>query len=397
MPAPEIAPKIAAFLLAPAGAAALARAEFLPATDHSRLADLSTLRRDLPPAVAGAVWEQVRLRRQAATKFERAAAMLLTPAGLQQASAAPVAAHRATRFAGRRAADLTAGIGGDAVALAATAARLVALDRDSVRLRFARHNLGVYGRLADYVAGDLLASPLAPGAIDAAFCDPGRRGPAGARVFDPAAYEPPLAAILAAYAAVDLAVKVGPGIDYDALLAGGTVGEVEIVSLRGDVKEAVLWTRGLATPGVRRRATLLPEGATLTDADVPDTCPVTSPQAYLYEPDGAVIRAGLVRPLAQRLGLAQIDPEVAYLTGPAPLTTPFARGFAVDEVHPFSLKALNRRLAALQVGRVELKKRAFAVEPEALRPRLRLHGDEARTIVFTRLGAAPTMLICRPL
>ena len=70
------------------------------------------------------------------------------------------------------------------------------------------------------------------------------------------------------------------------------VDEVEIVSLAGDVKEAVLWCRGLATPGVRRRATLLPTGATLTDADAPDACPVAPPGRFLYEPDGAVVRAG---------------------------------------------------------------------------------------------------------
>jgi THUMP domain-containing protein/methyltransferase family protein len=358
------------------------------------------LRRTLPPEQAGAALEQATLRRRGAAKFTRAAAMLFTGAGVQQASAEPVAAHRATRFAGRRVADLTCGIGGDSLALAATAARLFALDRDPARLRLARHNLTVYGRDAAYLCADLLALPLRASSYDAAFCDPGRRGEEGRRIFSPADYEPPLNAILERYAGTNLAVKAAPGIDYTDLLgydaqSAGPVSEVEIVSWQGDVKEAVLWTGGLATPGVRRRATLLPQNATLTDADAPDACPVTPPQAYLYEPDGAVIRAGLVRPLAHRLGLAQIDPQMAYLTGPEAVTTPFARGFAIDEVHPFNLKLLNRRLAVLQVGTVELKKRGIALEPEALRPRLKLRGPATRTIIFTRLGDEPRMLICR--
>ena len=396
-PTAEIAPDLADFLLAPAGTEWLARAAALPGTESSHLADLGVLRRGLAPALAGAVLEQAGLRRRAAVKFARAAAMLFTPAGLQQASAEPVARHRAARFAGRRALDLTCGLGGDALALAGTAARLLALDQDPGRLRLARHNLAVYGQAAGFLAGDLERLPLAAHAYDAAFCDPGRRGATGRRIFRPEDYAPPLATVLACYARADLAVKAAPGLDYGPLLAGEEVAEVEIVSLGGDVKEAVLWTRGLATLGVRRRATLLPEGVTLTDADAPDACPITPPQAYLYEPDGAVIRAGLVRPLAHRLGLAQIDAQLAYLTGPAPLATPFARGFQVDEVHPFNLKALNRRLADLRVGTVELKKRGIALEPEALRPRLKLQGPEARTIVFTRLGEAPLMLICRPL
>jgi hypothetical protein len=401
MTASELPTEIVDFLLSAEGARRLEAAATLPLTEKSRLADLSLLRRTLPPEQAGAVLEQATLRRRGGTKFTRAAAMIFTAAGLQQASAEPVAAHRAARFAGRRVADLTCGIGGDSLALAAPAARLLALDRDPSRLRLARHNLAVYERDAACICADLLASPLRAGSYNAAFCDPGRRGEEGRRIFSPADYEPPLGFILDRYGGIDLAVKVAPGIDYTDLLGYDAqhqepVGEVEIVSLQGDVKEAVLWTRGVATPRVHRRATLLPAGATLTDADAPDTCPVMPPQAYLYEPGGAVIRAGLVRPLAQLLGLAQIDSQIAYLTGPQAIATPFARGFQIDEVHPFNLKLLNRRLAALQVGTVELKKRGIALEPEALRPRLKLHGPAARTIIFTRLGDEPRMFICRP-
>ena len=73
------------------------------------------------------------------------------------------------------------------------------------------------------------------------------------------------------------------------------------------------------------------------------------------------------------------------------------RGFAIEEVHPFNLKLLNRRLAALGVGTVELKGRGVAWEPESLRPRLKLHGPHTRTVVFTRIGADPWMLLCTPL
>jgi hypothetical protein len=41
-----------------------------------------------------------------------------------------------------------------------------------------------------------------------------------------------------------------------------------------------------------RRATLLPVWQTLTEADDPGRAPVREPGRYLYEPDGAVIRAG---------------------------------------------------------------------------------------------------------
>jgi hypothetical protein len=396
----ELSDAAITFLLSAEGEEWVRRAGELPGTERTRLADLTALRRGLSPEQAGAALEQAGLRRRATAKFRHAGLMLFTAAGLQQASGERAAEHRAGRFAGRRALDATCGIGGDALALAGTARRLFALDRDPGRLRLARHNLAACGRTAEFVAADALAPPLAPGVYDAVFCDPGRRGAEGRRIFRPEDFEPPLGAILQRYEAADLAVKVAPGIDYGPLLAGEgdrQVDEVEVVSVRGDVKEAVLWTRGLATPGVRRRASLLGAGVTLTDADAPDACPVTEPQAYIYEPDGAVIRAGLVRPLAALLGLAQIDPQIAYLTGPGAVATPFAQGFAVDEVHPFNLKALNRRLAELRVGVVELKKRGVAMEPEALRPRLKLEGASTRTVIFTRRDSGPIMLICRRL
>ena len=384
----------ARFLLSESGQQALIEAESLPPGPAHHLANLGRLRRTLTPEQAGAVLEQAALRRQGAAKFSRAGAMLFTATGVQQATGEAVARHRAARFAGRMVADLTCGIGGDTLALAAVARRTLAADRDPARLLLARHNLGVYEVAAQMVGMDLLHPAVRFDADWAIFVDPGRRSAGGARIFDPAAYEPPLAAIQAEYAGHDRALKVAPGIDYAALPG---VDEVEIVSLSGEVKEAVLWCRGLATPGVRRRATLLPAGATLTDADAPDACPVQPPGPFLYEPDGAIVRAGLVRPLAARLGLWQLDPHIAYLSGNEAVASPFVRGFAIEEVHPFNLKLLTRRLAALRVGTVELKGRGVAWEPESLRPRLKLHGPATRTVIFTRLGADPWMFLCTPL
>ncbi len=384
----------ARFLLSGLGQQALIVAADLPPGPAHHLANLGRLRRTLIPEQAGAVLDQTALRRQGAGKFRRAGAMLFTAAGVQQATGEAVARHRAARFAGRRVADLTCGIGGDTLALAAVAGRTLAADRDPARLLLARHNLAVYEVAADVLGMDLLRPAATLHADWAIFVDPGRRSAGGARIFDPAAYDPPLAAIQARYAGQDRALKVAPGIDYAALPG---VDEVEIVSLAGEVKEAVLWSRGLATPGVHRRATLLPTGATLTDADAPDACPVQPPGRCLYEPDGAIVRAGLVRPLAARLALWQIDPRIAYLSGDQAVASPFVRGFMVEEAHPFNLKLLTRRLAALGVGTVELKGRGVAWEPESLRPRLKLHGPASRTVIFTRLGPDPWMFLCTPL
>jgi hypothetical protein len=163
------------------------------------------------------------------------------------------------------------------------------------------------------------------------------------------------------------------------------------------VREACLWSSGLAEPGVRRRATLLDRDEQITDAE-PDDCPVAAAGRWIIDPDGAVVRAGLVRHYAARHGLWQLDPDIAYLSGdelPAGL-----RGFEVLEQLGYHERRLREVLAARSVGAVEILVRGVNVDPDALRRRLRLRGSEQLSVVITRLGSGAastaTAFVCRP-
>ena len=113
---------------------------------------------------------------------------------------------------------------------------------------------------------------------------------------------------------------------------------------------------------------------------------------YIIDPDGAVVRAGLVRHYAARHGLWQLDPRIAYLTGD---TVPERRrGFEVREVVP--MKQLKAALAARGVGAVEILIRGVDVTPEALRKKWKLKGSEAATVVLTRVGTKAWGYICDP-
>ena len=97
------------------------------------------------------------------------------------------------------------------------------------------------------------------------------------------------------------------------------------------------------------------------------------------------------------MAACKIDPQIAYLTADALIETPFATAYRVEEVVPFSLKAVNRRLRALDIGELVIKKRGFAVDPEAFRRRLRYEGGKDKVVlVLTRAQDRPLALICRP-
>ncbi|NLU66892.1 class I SAM-dependent methyltransferase [Streptomyces sp. HNM0574] len=362
------------------------------------LAVATRLRRSHDAGLVTAALAQARLRQRAVAKFgaEDAARMYFTPNGVEQATRASVAAYRAGRFADglgvRSLADLCCGIGGDAIALARAGVRVLAVDRDPLTCAVAEANARALGldslievRRAEVADVDVTG-------YDAVFVDPARRGGKG-RVFDPEAYSPPLSwAVGAARLTRCAALKVAPGIPHEAVPEGA---EAEWVSDGGDVKEAVLWFGSGATDGAVR-ATLLPGPRSLAGRGLPD--PEPGPVGrYLYEPDGAVIRAHLVAEVAEELGGRLIDPTIAYVTADEPGSSPFATGYEITDVLPFHVKKLRALLREREVGVVTVKKRGSAVEPEELRKKLKLSGPQACTVFLTRVAGAPSMLLGHPL
>ncbi|OEV11960.1 THUMP-like domain-containing protein [Streptomyces nanshensis] len=402
-----------AALLGDEGQALLGQLEGYDPADE--LAVATRLRRTHPPELVSAALGQARLRQRAAAKFgaQDAARMYFTPDGLEQSTRASVAAYRAERFRREapgqgRTADLCCGMGGDAIALARAGMRVLAVDRDPLTCDVVRANAAALG-LADSVEVRCQeARDVDVSGCDAVFADPARRGGKG-RIFDPEAYSPPLSwAVEVARGAPYSAVKVAPGIPHEAVPEDA---EAEWISDAGDVKEAVLWFgTGHRTPDAARssrssegstsssvRATLLPDGSSLRSRGLPDP-PAGPVGRFLYEPDGAVVRAHLVAEVAAELpGGRLIDPTIAYVTCDEAQFTPYATGYEITDVLPFQLKRLRALLRERGVGVAAIKKRGSAVDPAELRKKLRLEGPHECTVFLTRVAGAPTVLLGRPL
>lgn len=171
--------------------------------------------------------------------------------------------------------------------------------------------------------------------------------------------------------------------------------EAEWISDGGDVKEAVLWFgEGFAAGSYR--ATLLPAGATLSAPAALPAPPVGPVGRYLYEPDGAVIRAHLVADIVERSGGRLIDETIAYVTSDEPYDSPYTSAYEITDRLPFNMKKLKALLRERKVGVLTVKKRGSAVEPEELRRKMKLQGPNAATVFLTRVAGAPTMLIGHP-
>ncbi|ADB35035.1 hypothetical protein Kfla_6032 [Kribbella flavida DSM 17836] len=376
-------------LLAPPGADALAEAcaAFTPGNE---LQLVEKLRRRYDAAVVTAAVTQASLRHRAVAKFGAAdaARMYFTPDGLEQSTRSTVASHRAARIAaalpGASVVDLGCGIGGDLVSAARAGLRVTGVERDPATAAAARANLAALGLPGEVIMGDAEQQDVTQ--YEVVFADPARRAD-GRRVFDHNAYSPPWSFITELLAGT-ACVKVAPGIPHDAVPAGV---EAEWVSDSGEVKEAALWS-GKLYAGTARRATLLPGGAAVDSAPEAEVGPVGQ---YIYEPDGAIIRAGLVTAVAAEVDGWLLDPRIAYVTSPFLVQTPLASAYEVIETLPYREKALKSWVRTNDIGTLEIKKRGVDVDPAVLRKKLAPKGSAAATLIVTRVGRDAVAYSCR--
>lgn len=384
-------------LLSTSGQEVLAAAQARQPREVDFLTHFQRLARNFHPELARAALEIAILRGEAQSKFPFASNLYLERQALEQASSWEVASYRAGRYAGfRLVADLGCSVGGDSLALAQKTP-VLGIDQDRLRLAMAQANAAALGLKEQlrFVRADL-TQPLPFIPLDnqtALFFDPARRAE-GRRIFSIREYQPPLAVLrLWQDSFPATGVKISPGVDLAELAEYDA--EIEFISLRGELKEAVLWFGPLRS--ACRRATLLPGVHTLASETgaSQDPLPVSAPLEYIYEPDPAVLRAGLVSAVGRRLQAHQLDPDIAYLTAHQQVSTPFARCWQVEDWMPFQLKRLRLYLRQRSVGRVTVKKRGSPLQPERLIQDLRLQGTEEKVLFLTHLQGKPIVVLAR--
>jgi hypothetical protein len=367
------------------------------------------------PDLVAAALHQSRLRARARDKFgEFADGMVFTTDGLEQATRLSIGARHAQRYrdAGVHTVyDLGCGIGADAMAMAGLDLRVRAIDADELTAAVAAVNLrhwpdstAYQGTVEDFTA------PAGEGARDTgAWLDPARRTPGVAdvrgrtrRVFSLDAITPTWAQVQqVARALPATGAKLAPGFPHAAVPAGA---EAQWTSLDGEVLECAVWFGPLAR-SAGRTAQVLRGGAApvvVAEADAdPEHERVTSLAevgAWLYEPDKAVLRAGLVGAVTGAVDGAELDEGVGYVSSSRAEDVPFARRFVVVEAMPFNVKALRGWLRDHGYDRLTIKKRGVAVDPDLLRRQLRLppKGSTEATVVLTRVRSNQVALIVRP-
>ncbi len=389
----------------------------LPVYDASTELALQTRLRDAgyAPELVSAALTQSRLRARARAKFGSfAAGMLFTPDGLEQATRLEVAARHAARFLRaeiRLVHDLGCGIGADAMAFAGLDLGVRAVDVDEVTSVVAAMNLRhwpeaqvAHGRAQD------VTLPCGEATRHAGlWLDPARRTRGAAdisgrsrRVFSLDQISPSWDEVQRYASAVPATgAKLSPAFPHHRVPGGSAGAEANWVSWQGEVLECAIWW-GPLVGTVGRTALVMRAGSaavTVTEADAAGAPPPLSDASrigtHLYEADRAVIRAGLTGALAHTVGGGELDVGVGYVSSDQLTDVPWAHRYAVVESMPWNAKAVRAWLRERGLGRLTIKKRGVALDPELVRTQLKVTGDEAATLVLTRVAGRPHVLVVR--
>jgi SAM-dependent methyltransferase len=330
-------------------------------------------------------------RRRGRAKFSLAGQLWLDRVGLEQSTPEPVARAKARRFQNRSQPvyDLCCGIGADAIALASDGP-VIAVDRKPAALWRTVRNAEVYN-VADSIETSLADVTQLDLAGQLVHIDPDRRA-SGQRSLRIELAEPGLDFLNTLIAtAAGGAIKLSPAANF-----GGKFPdcELELVSLDGECKEATIWFGSLRTDA-RFRATVLPENATLSGDPWEARGRVAPLGRYLYDPDPAVVRAGLIDVACEQLRLNRLDAEEEYLTSDVLLDSAFVTPFEVVADLSNNEKELRNWFRASSVGELEIKCRHVPIQIESVRRQLTLPGHDRAVLLYARCAGKTRAIVAR--
>ena len=351
----------------------------IAAAKGTELALQVALRRQYPDDMVRAAVSIHELRRRAASKFTRADQMWFDRQGLEQSTNEAVARHKAKRFSGT-VWDLCCGIGSDTFALASHC-NVTAVDINPAACLRTEWNAEIYG-VDDRVetsCRDVLQLADVSGFV---HIDPDRRPGSAGRVSRIEDYVPGLDFLR------DLmsrcrggAMKISPASNFGGKFSDA---EIELVSFQGECKEATVWFGELARDSLFR-ATVLPAGESIAGHPLEVAVPVSPLRHYIYDPDPAVVRAGLVDLLADHLGLCRLDDTEEYLTADQLVRSPFVQTFETLTNLPNNERDLKAWLRKSEIGQLEIKCRHIPIQADVLRRKLPLSGSIPAVVLFARL------------
>lgn len=352
------------------------------------------LRETYSPELVRSAFRLLEVREKAEDLLPEASSLWLTKTGLEQSTPMSVAKRKAERFPAEVSVmDLCSGLGIDTNALLQRGA-VHSVDIDPAMVMRNEWNNRIWS--PDLAVESLQQSTIDVTTLDLSgkyvHVDPDRRSGLPRPTKRLEKYQPDLAWMQQLIATAEGgAIKLGPASNFMQKFPNT---EIELVSLNGECKEATVWFGALSSSN-SFRATLLPSGETITGDPLSAYCPpCDEPQNYIFDPDPAVVRSGLLDHVGEMHSLCRLDSADEYLTGQEIPDTGFVTAFRVEVVLPNNPRELKRYLAKNPSRDYQLKCRHLKVNASELQRKLPRGDGPIRVVIFLRVNGKARIVVC---
>lgn len=367
--------------------------EELAGAKYDPLLIQNRLRESYSPDFVRAALSLIEARRRAHTVLPEGHRLWVTKVAIEQATAPIVAEWKAAQFPpGEMIYDLCCGMGVDTQALLQRGP-VTSIDTNATALQRCEWNLNIWNQ-------GQLPSPWKSSQQDAQLfdvkdklihIDPDRRTHSDRPAKRLEQYCPDLACLQSlAGKARGASIKLGPASNFMQKFPDC---RIELISLKGECREATVWTGELAGDA-EFQATSLPSGETLCGNPLDAWSHVDGVVGdFVFDPDPAIVRSGLLDLLAEKHGLRRLDSADEYLTGDARPSTSFVKSFETKEVMGNNDKTLRKFLRSCPATSYEIKCRHLKTDADALRRRLPVGDGPPLTVLFARIDGKAKIIV----
>ena len=305
---------------------------------------------------------------------------------MEQCSSSQTAEYKASLVEGNSFADFSGGFGVDTVALARKFDKGWYVEPQEELCELFQHNCKVLDiNNVNIVNGTMEDNLAAIGPVDTIYLDPSRRDVHGRKVValeDCVPNLPEWKSVLLERCNT-LMVKLSPMIDiFQTLRDLPETYAVHVVAVEGECKEVVFlltrrdapWLVSTTDPtivavDINKNKAFRVETTLDTERTTPP-CIATELGAYLYEPNAAVMKAGIFNALSQQFQIAKLAKNTNLFTADELHEDFPGRVFRIEAAHEFHPRKTTKELSHLASASIAV--RNFPLSAEELRKTLKI-------------------------
>jgi 16S rRNA G966 N2-methylase RsmD len=295
---------------------------------------------------------------------------------VEQASSQTAAEYKAGLFKGDLALDLTGGLGIDTLTLSKKFRKMIYVEADAFKAQVAKHNFSILNaeniEVVNSSAEDFLKSNSLH--ADLIYIDPDRRPGAG-RIISLEKSLPDVVQLQDQLlsSADHVMIKTSPMLDISATIhALKNVKEVHVLSIQNECKELlfVMSSNTDETCKITAASRRHDQWQKFSAAFPPEhRASINPPQSFIYEPDAAILKAGLQDELSTKYMLNKLHPSTNLYTSDTLANAFPGRAFKLQDIVPVNKKTLKTYLPEMKAN---IATRNFPEHVDKLKKKLQL-------------------------